>query len=68
MSTPSSNDTRADEPIAFVAATKDVSVRVRGVRSVGRPLRVLIVSATVGAGDAGNARELARRLVEAGQG
>jgi processive 1,2-diacylglycerol beta-glucosyltransferase len=27
-----------------------------------RPLRVLIVSATVGAGDAGNARELARRL------
>ena len=66
LSTPSSNDTRADEPIAFVAATKDVSVRVRGVRSVGRPLRVLIVSATVGAGDAGNARELARRLVEAG--
>ena len=31
-----------------------------------QPLRVLIVSATVGAGDAGNARELARRLVEAG--
>jgi len=29
---------------------------------VTRPLRVLIVSATVGAGDAGNARELARRL------
>ena len=31
-----------------------------------RPLRVLIVSATVGAGDAGNARELARRLGELG--
>ncbi|HYA44638.1 MAG TPA: hypothetical protein VED59_03465, partial [Acidimicrobiales bacterium] len=30
------------------------------------PLRVLIVSATVGAGDAGNARELARRLHDAG--
>jgi len=29
-------------------------------------LRVLIVSATVGAGDAGNARELARRLAHAG--
>ena len=29
---------------------------------VTRPLRVLIVSATVGAGDSGNARELARRL------
>lgn len=27
-----------------------------------RPLRILIVSASVGAGDAGNARELARRL------
>lgn len=31
-----------------------------------RPLRVLILSATVGAGDAGNARELARRLEELG--
>ena len=31
-----------------------------------RPLRVLIVSATVGGGDAGNARELARRLVRYG--
>ena len=31
-----------------------------------RPLRVLIVSATVGGGDAGNARELARRLVRHG--
>ena len=30
------------------------------------PLRVLIVSATVGAGDAGNARELARRLADNG--
>ncbi|MGH9104996.1 MAG: MGDG synthase family glycosyltransferase, partial [Acidimicrobiales bacterium] len=30
------------------------------------PLRVLIVSATVGAGDAGNARELARRLAQSG--
>ncbi len=66
LSTPSSNDTRAEAPIAFIAATKVVSVRVRGVRSTTRPLRVLIVSATVGAGDAGNARELARRLVEAG--
>jgi len=31
-----------------------------------QPLRVLIVSATVGAGDAGNARELARRLADDG--
>lgn len=31
-----------------------------------RPLRILIVSATVGAGDAGNARELARRLETGG--
>jgi UDP-N-acetylglucosamine:LPS N-acetylglucosamine transferase len=31
-----------------------------------QPLRVLIVSATVGAGDAGNARELARRLRASG--
>ncbi len=31
-----------------------------------RPLRVLIVSATVGAGDAGNAQELARRLADEG--
>lgn len=31
-----------------------------------RALRVLIVSASVGAGDAGNARELARRLAAAG--
>ncbi len=36
------------------------------VRCGTQPLRVLIVSATVGAGDAGNARELARRLVDAG--
>ena len=39
---------------------------MRNVRCGTRSLRVLIVSATVGAGDAGNARELARRLVEAG--
>jgi processive 1,2-diacylglycerol beta-glucosyltransferase len=31
-----------------------------------KPIRALIVSATVGAGDAGNARELARRLTESG--
>jgi processive 1,2-diacylglycerol beta-glucosyltransferase len=36
------------------------------VREQVRPLRVLIVSATVGAGDAGNARELARRLADSG--
>ncbi|HUB70342.1 MAG TPA: hypothetical protein VL984_07960 [Acidimicrobiales bacterium] len=35
-------------------------------RHTDEPLRVLIVSATVGAGDAGNARELARRLTVAG--
>ena len=45
---------------------KELSVRVRGVRCGTRALRVLIVSATVGAGDAGNARELARRLTDAG--
>jgi processive 1,2-diacylglycerol beta-glucosyltransferase len=39
---------------------------VRNVRCGTRSLRVLIVSATVGAGDAGNARELARRLVASG--
>jgi processive 1,2-diacylglycerol beta-glucosyltransferase len=39
------------------------AIRVRGVRWQPRPLRVLIVSATVGGGDSGNARELARRLV-----
>jgi processive 1,2-diacylglycerol beta-glucosyltransferase len=36
------------------------------VRCATPSLRVLIVSATVGAGDAGNARELARRLAEDG--
>ncbi|HTW08133.1 MAG TPA: glycosyltransferase [Acidimicrobiales bacterium] len=35
-------------------------------RHIDEPLNVLIVSATVGAGDAGNARELARRLSEQG--
>jgi processive 1,2-diacylglycerol beta-glucosyltransferase len=36
------------------------------VRWQPRPLRVLILSATVGGGDSGNARELARRLVRDG--
>jgi UDP-N-acetylglucosamine:LPS N-acetylglucosamine transferase len=36
------------------------------VKWPSQPLRVLIVSATVGAGDAGNARELARRLRASG--
>lgn len=35
-------------------------------RQTEGPLRALIVSATVGAGDAGNARELARRLADHG--
>jgi processive 1,2-diacylglycerol beta-glucosyltransferase len=66
LSTSSPNDSGADALIAFVTATKELSVRVRGVGCGTRPLRVLIVSATVGAGDLGNARELARRLVQAG--
>jgi len=36
------------------------------MRAASKNLRVLIVSATVGAGDVGNARELARRLAEQG--
>ena len=43
-----------------------VSVSVQDVKWPSQPLRVLIVSATVGAGDAGNARELARRLRASG--
>ena len=43
-----------------------VSVRLQRVKWHSQPLRVLIVSATVGAGDAGNARELARRLKASG--
>ncbi len=43
-----------------------VSVSVQDVKWPSQPLLVLIVSATVGAGDAGNARELARRLRASG--
>ena len=39
---------------------------MRGVKWHREPLRILIVSATVGAGDVGNARELARRLTAGG--
>jgi processive 1,2-diacylglycerol beta-glucosyltransferase len=50
----------------FPSVTRPVSIRVPDVRRGIQPLRILIVSATVGAGDAGNARELARRLVDEG--
>lgn len=43
-----------------------MSISVQHVKWHSQPLRVLIVSATVGAGDAGNARELARRLKASG--
>ncbi len=43
-----------------------MSISVQSVKWQSQPLRVLIVSATVGAGDAGNARELARRLRASG--
>lgn len=40
----------------------DQGTEDQGTEDRYAPLRVLVVSATVGAGDAGNARELARRL------
>jgi processive 1,2-diacylglycerol beta-glucosyltransferase len=63
--------TAGDRATEWFAAAKGRAItaraiRVRGVRWQTRPLRVLIVSATVGGGDSGNARELARRLVHDG--